>query len=192
MPEQTENYIHIPIKDKSNFVESSFRTISISESKGIKAVIGKLTSDPNGSTHVQKYMFDVNKWDMPEAKKWVNDHKAETDDYLRNEYDADSWGIQHFVAEKWNTAFINNLPDAAFAYVESGQKDDEGKTVPRGNRHLPHHTMSVKSGSENSTVDKAHLRNALARVDQTNISPEAKAKAKAHLQKHAKALGIGE
>jgi HK97 family phage prohead protease len=75
MPETTDNYHHIPIKDKNDFVDTSFSTITISEEQGIKAVIGKLTSDPNGSTHIQKYLFDVDKWSMAEAEKWVSDHK---------------------------------------------------------------------------------------------------------------------
>lgn len=57
-PETTEQYHHIPIKSASDFVDGSFRTISISADEGIKAVIGKLKSDPDGSTTVQKYLFD--------------------------------------------------------------------------------------------------------------------------------------
>lgn len=75
MPETTDNYHHIPIKSKELFVEASFKTIDISKDEGIKAVIGKLKSDPGGSTHVQKYLFDTDKWAMEEAKKWVEEHK---------------------------------------------------------------------------------------------------------------------
>ena len=77
-PESTENYHHIPVRDSANFVADTLKTIDISEKKGIKAVVGKLSSDPEGATQVQKYMFDVKKWDMDEAKQWVADHnKAE-------------------------------------------------------------------------------------------------------------------
>lgn len=93
---------------------------------------------------------------------------------------------------EWTTKYINDLPDAAFAYIEpGGKKDEEGKTVPRSLRHLPHHTMNVKNPGENSTVDLPHLKNALARLPQSKLSAEAKAKAKAHLVRHAKALGVG-
>jgi len=38
----------------------------------------------------------------------------------------------------WDTEYINNLPDDAFAYIEdSGTKDEQGKTTPRSLRHLP-------------------------------------------------------
>ena len=40
-------------------------------------------------------------------------------------------------------------------------------------------------------MDIPHLRNALARLPQSKISDDAKAKAKAHLIRHAKALGVG-
>jgi len=94
---------------------------------------------------------------------------------------------------KWDTKYINDLPDAAFAYIEpGGKKDEEGKTVPRSKRHLPHHNMNVKKGTEHDTVDIPHLRNALARLPQTKISEAAKKKARAHLIRHAKALGVGK
>jgi hypothetical protein len=93
---------------------------------------------------------------------------------------------------KWTQMFENSLPDAAFAYIApGGKKDFSGKTVPRSLRYLPHHGKNVKNGTDNDSIDKPHLRNALARVEQTKISPAAKASARKHLQTHAKALGIG-
>jgi len=72
-PETTDNYHHIPVRDAGEFVDGSFRTINITD--GIKAVIGKLKSDPDGSTKIQKYLFDINKYTMEEAQTWVNEHK---------------------------------------------------------------------------------------------------------------------
>ena len=61
-------------------------------------------------------------------------------------------------AAKWTTAFINDLPNSSFAYIEAGgKKDKEGKTVPRSLRHLPYKDASGK-------VDLPHLRNAIARA----------------------------
>jgi len=86
----------------------------------------------------------------------------------------------------WDTAFINDLPDSAFAYVApGGQKDADGKTKPRSLRYLPHHMME-------GMVDMPHLRNALARAPQTNLPAEAKAQAIRHLQSHARREGVGE
>lgn len=71
--ETTEKYHHIPVRDVGDFVEDSFRTIDITD--GVKAVIGKLKSDPEGSTHIQKYLFDVDSFTMEEAQQWVSEHK---------------------------------------------------------------------------------------------------------------------
>jgi hypothetical protein len=61
----------------------------------------------------------------------------------------------------WQASMVNNLPDSAFLYVESGgEKDGEGKTKPRSLRHLPY-----KDADGN--VDLPHLRNALSRLGQT-------------------------
>jgi hypothetical protein len=68
----------------------------------------------------------------------------------------------------WNTAYVNNLPDGAFLYVApGGTKDSEGKTVPRSLRYFP-----VKDA--NGAVDMPHLRNALARIPQSNLSQAVK------------------
>jgi hypothetical protein len=72
----------------------------------------------------------------------------------------------------------NDLPDSDFAYIQSGgQKDASGKTIPRSLRHLP-------------IPDAAHVRNALARLDQTDISPEAKKAALRKIKTAAKKFGI--
>jgi hypothetical protein len=69
---------------------------------------------------------------------------------------------------EWDAEYINNLPDDAFAYIESGgQKDEQGKTTPRSLRHLPY-----KNAEGN--LDADHVRNGLARLDQTEISADAK------------------
>lgn len=84
-PEETEEKIHIPVRDKGQFVGSSFRTISLSKEQGIQAVIGKLKSDPDGSTKIQKYIFDKGKgWTMEKAKSWIKEHKDEAYEVLRD------------------------------------------------------------------------------------------------------------
>jgi len=87
---------------------------------------------------------------------------------------------------EWDTAYINNLPDSSFAVIESGgTKDDTGKTMPRSLRHLPYKDKDGK-------VDLPHLRNALARLSQTKLSPELKKKAENILTKAAQNAGVGE
>ncbi len=64
-------------------------------------------------------------------------------------------------AEKWSRAYINDLPDCAFLYIEpGGEKDEEGKTKPRSLRHLP-----VKD--HNCNIDRPHLVNAIQRLSQS-------------------------
>ena len=72
---------------------------------------------------------------------------------------------------------INDLPDSEFAYIAPGGKKVDGKTEPRSLRHLP-------------IPDAAHVRNALARLSQTDIPPAAKKSALAKIKAKAKKLGV--
>ena len=73
---------------------------------------------------------------------------------------------------------INDLPDSAFAYIEpGGEKDDQGKTVPRSKRHFPIH-------------DAAHVRNALARAPQSPFGARAMPKIRAAAKKFG--IDVGE
>ena len=72
---------------------------------------------------------------------------------------------------------INDLPDSEFAYIAPGGKKVDGKTEPRSLRHLP-------------IPDAAHVRNALARLSQTDIPSAAKKEALSKIKSKAKRLGI--
>lgn len=85
--------------------------------------------------------------------------------------------------EVWSTKYVNDLPDSCFAWVEEGEKDSEGKTVPRSKRHLPY-----KDSSGN--VDPAHVRNALARMQQMDMPMMAKSDAMKKLHAAAKKVGV--
>lgn len=86
----------------------------------------------------------------------------------------------------WDQNYINNLPDSAFAVVlPGGKKDESGRTTPRTLRKLPHHNAEGK-------LDLPHLRNALARLSQTDIPAGARKVAERHLDAHAKQSGIGK
>ena len=82
------------------------------------------------------------------------------------------------LAKKFSSKTRNDLPDSDFAYIESGgKKDESGKTVPRNLRHFP-------------IPDAAHVRNALARLPQSNFPPEVKAKILKKVKAKAKEFGI--
>jgi hypothetical protein len=80
----------------------------------------------------------------------------------------------------WDVAYVNDLPDSAFLFVESGDKDEEGKTKPRSLRHFPYRGKDGK-------VDLAHLRNAIARIPQSN-APELTPEKKKAIQEKARRL----
>tara|TARA_Y100000310_G_scaffold138517_1_gene137501 strand:- start:940 stop:1974 length:1035 start_codon:yes stop_codon:yes gene_type:complete len=85
---------------------------------------------------------------------------------------------QKIKAAKLSSKEINDLPDSDFAYISpGGSKDSEGKTTPRSLRHLP-------------IPDAAHVRNALARLNQTHIPAAAKKTALAKIKRKAKELGV--
>lgn len=82
---------------------------------------------------------------------------------------------------EWDAAYINDLPDSCFAYIEpGGTKDAEGKTVPRSKRHFP-----IRDAQGN--YDAAHIRNAMARASQSPFGDMAMPKIRAAAQ----AMGIG-
>ena len=69
----------------------------------------------------------------------------------------------------WTTAYINDLPDSAFACIDAA------------GRHYPHHDAGGK-------LDLPHLRNALSRVAQEATT----SCGRGHLEDHAEAADIGD
>ena len=69
------NFVRARLREPSSIVKDSFRTITLSEDRGIKAVIGKLKSDPNGPTHVQAVLFEKSKWTVESARTWIESHR---------------------------------------------------------------------------------------------------------------------
>src|SRR5690348_8374488 len=76
----------------------------------------------------------------------------------------------------WTTAYIDDLPDSSFLYVEAGgSKDADGKTTPRSLRHFPYKDAS-------GSVDMPHLRNALSRIAQSSLPADVKERLTAKAQ----------
>jgi len=87
--------------------------------------------------------------------------------------------IEDVEAKEMTRKKINDLPDSDFAYISpGGEKDSSGKTTPRSLRHLPIH-------------DAAHVRNALARLSQTDIPAAAKKSALQKIKRAAKKFDVG-
>lgn len=74
---------------------------------------------------------------------------------------------------QWSRKYIDSLPSSSFAWVDPAT----------GERHLPYKDQS-------GTLDAAHVRDGLARLDQTDISEAGKAAARKKLVAAAKKLGI--
>lgn len=78
--EETPSEIRIRVKPPGKYDPKSFRYITISADKGIKAVVGCPKGKFKGGrcqvgTEIQSYRFDIDKWTKSEAKKWVKEHK---------------------------------------------------------------------------------------------------------------------
>jgi hypothetical protein len=74
-PVVTDGFIRFRQREPKEFKKGSYRTITLSEKKGIKAVIGVLKGKT--TTVIQSYIFDKNKFTVDEAKGWLKDHNAE-------------------------------------------------------------------------------------------------------------------
>lgn len=74
---QEGNFFRARLREPNTIVDGSFRTITLSEKRGIKTVIGRLKSDPNGPTHTQTVLFEKDKWTIASAREWVEEHRAE-------------------------------------------------------------------------------------------------------------------
>src|SRR3972149_843322 len=93
MPETTENYHRVPNPKHTESECENIRTMTVSGEKGIKALYCI------DHKKIKTYLFDVEKWSMDEAKRWVVNHSKEV--HL----------MDHFIAK---------------AYVEKRDNDEEG------------------------------------------------------------------
>lgn len=73
--EETGDYIRSGHRSPSEFQEDTLRTITLSESQGIKAIVGRLNEKQ--TTAIQSYLFDKSKgWTMSKAKEWFSKHQG--------------------------------------------------------------------------------------------------------------------
>ncbi len=81
-------------------------------------------------------------------------------------------------AAKWSRQYVQELPDSAFAAIET---TSDGKAL----RHLPHHDLD-------GNLDIPHLCNAVSRLDQVKWRDAANAEAaREHLRIHLHDVGKG-
>ena len=71
-PRITEQYIRLRQQSPDKFDKETFRTITISPTKGIKAIVGKKLNSK--TTEIQSYIFKKDKWTLKDAKNWETQH----------------------------------------------------------------------------------------------------------------------
>jgi len=70
----TEKYLRYRQVEPNKFEEKSFRTVTLSPSKGIKAIVGKIKGAK--TTTIQSYLFLKEKWTTKTAKEWLDQHSS--------------------------------------------------------------------------------------------------------------------
>ena len=183
-------------QDASAFLPQHFSTVWLDRENGVLAIIGKLQAEPE-TQRVQSIFFAKEKmWDENKIHDWLLLHPhymapagvsaslqtplKEREKMGENEkskaYKPKILEPKKIEERIWTRQYINNLPDSAFAVV---YKENDQLT-----RKFPHHQA-------NGNIDLPHLRNANARLPQSDIPNEYKRQAMKHLATHKKKLGIG-
>jgi len=183
-------------QDASAFMPEHFNTIWLDKENGVLAIVGKLRTEPE-TQRVQSIFFAKEKmWDENKIRDWLLLHphymapagvSAHLQTPLRergkmgrdekSKVDKPKIEEPRKIEERiWTRQYVNGLPDSAFAIVY--------KENDRPARKFPHHQA-------NGNIDLPHLRNANARLPQSEIPERYKRQAMRHLATHKKKLGIG-
>jgi len=69
---ETNTYLRYRQIEPNRLEEKSFRTVTLSPSKGVKAIVGKIKGAK--TTTIQSYLFLKKKWNNETAKEWLTEH----------------------------------------------------------------------------------------------------------------------
>jgi cation transport regulator ChaB len=105
---QSEDYYRYRVENSKKFQKDSFKTILLGKDKGIKAIVGKIKGAT--SMTVQTLLFDKEKFNEQEAKKWVEQHYGKEQGTLTD-------NIEDAPYHK-----ISELPDAVKKLPEKKQR----------------------------------------------------------------------
>jgi len=180
-------------QDVEAFLPEHFTTVWLDRENGVLAIMGRPRAQPDTSL-VQSIFFAKGKmWDGQKIRDWLSLHpaymapvptaKTLKEDGIGKMTPCRKPTSRGLVERVWSRKYINALPDDCFAYVEPGERDESGRTVPRNKRHLPFKDAEGR-------IDLPHLRNALARLNQTQLPEEAKEKARRVLCAAARQVGL--
>jgi len=184
-------------QDASAFLPEHFRNVWLDKQNGVLAVIGRLREQPEAE-RVQAIFFAKEKmWDQTRIRDWLSLHPdymapagvsasaAPLKEREKMAENNENEKLRRLTERVWTRRYISDLPDDAFAVIlPGGKKDEGGKTVPRTLRKFPHH-------DSNGRLDPAHVRNANARIPQSDMTVEQKEQAMRHMARHKKQTGIG-
>jgi len=186
----TGEYVLGFCQDAAAFLPEHFSTVWLDKENGVLAIVGKLRVEPE-TKRVQSIFFSKEKmWDENKIRDWLLMHpqymapagaSASLQTPLR---EREKMSDKRLLERVWTRRYINDLPDSAFAVILPGGTKENGKTTPRNLRKFPYK-------NRNGKVDLPHLRNANARVPQSEIPEEQKNKAMTVLGRVKKKLGIG-
>lgn len=135
----TENNrsIRIPVIPVGEFVKESLQTIDIAQNRGIQAVMGKLQSEPQGTTVVQEYIFLKEKgWTIETASEWVKQNTGEQ--IIRSSQNMDKKHLQGYVEK------IDDMENGVIsvAVATSGAEDRDGEILDPNGWDLEHFTKN--------------------------------------------------
>ena len=197
---ELQEFIYVELHDPKGFLPEHFSVGWIDSVNGIQAIFGRKRERPEQTQPMALLFMKAKGWNLETVQKWFEEHPQYkitsplTVGVKKPEISTENEEDLLIQERVWTRQYINNLPDSAFALIlPGGEKDDEGKTVPRSLRKFPHHR-------QDGSIDIPHLKNANARVGMMlqnpklrgNLTVDQLRKAKAHLDKHKKELGIGE
>jgi len=138
----TENYIRLRQREPEEFNRDTFVIVWLSESKGIKAVMGKLKGKESGPLVIQSYLFVKEKWTVEEAKKWVEEHKKSVKNsdmsYSQiweeiNNIISKKKNLQEFVVDIFEEYFIFSKDGEYYKQlynVKDGKVEIKGSPIP--------------------------------------------------------------
>lgn len=168
------------LRDPDEFQSDSFRRISQGK---LNIIIGR----PKGkdTTTAQAYRYPKGEWSEDEARSHCREHGGrfeaaseiagtDSQESLTNKKEEEKkMAEQTTKLEEFGDA---DFPDSCFAYVPESAKGSEGN---KSERKLPHHN---KDGS----LSPEHVRNALARLPQSDIPQSEWPAIQKHLEAHMK------
>jgi len=185
---EPQEFILHQIHDPAAFLEERFSTAWIDQTNGIQGIFGRLREDPENPQPMALLFMKANDWTIEKMQEWLRDHPQYVHQVQPQPSPA-AVGVQpaqtaappsqihtgviemnkQMLKERiWTRQYINDLPDSAFALILLGGSNDEsGRTTPRSLRKFPHHRAD-------GSIDLPHLRNALARVSQSDLTQEQK------------------